>query len=477
MKEYIFLPLYRSFGLRYLLSTKLMDHLSKKYKIVAFIDMDKKPYYESLLKKYEIIYEDLNSERIERENNSIFFNFKKLIKKFICGEKKNFKNKTIDLYKIKFEKAIKNNRYYFFNLINFFLRKSKILRNIFFYIDEMTDTNNFFLNQFEKYQPKALILLSYGYDYDQYFARDAKKFNCKSISIIYSWDNPTSKGYKSSNSDYYLVWNEVMKKELNIFHDIPIKKIEICGVTHWENFFIERDNKANLRKKFFEENNLTNDKKIILFFSSHPRDFMQGYNIINNISEKFINNKNIIVVARMHPLILDKALSKKFLGNENIFFEKQIKDKFGEKVLFKNPTLKKFGGKPSEVFYPSEDFEELSKLYSAADVFINEFSTTQLEACIFDLPIINAAIGKYRETNHKNSIYGWHHHLYYLKEFNFQTYVDNYTSLNDSILDNLKNPKYLKINREKFIDNFIGDNMGKASKNIIDNFEKFLKLN
>ena len=477
MKDCIFLPLYRSFGLKYLLTTKLIDHLSKEFRIVAFIDIDNKSYYEGLLKKYEIIYEDLNSKNIEIKNNSIFFNFKKLIKKFICGEKKNFKNKTIDLYKIKFKKDIKNNKYYFFNLINFFLRKSKILRSIFFYIDEITDTNNLFINQFKKYKPKAVILLSYGYDYDQYFVRDAKKFDCKSISLIYSWDNPTSKGYKSSNSDYYLVWNEVMKKELNIFHDIPIEKIKICGVSHWENFFKEKENKYIFKKKFFAENNLADDKKIILFFSSHPRDFKQGYNIITNILEKFINNNDIVVVARMHPLFLDKVLCKKFLGNDNDYFENLIKEKFGEKILFKNPTLQKFGEKTSEVFYSSEDFGELSKLYSAADVFINEFSTTQIEACIFDLPIIDVAIGSYRETNLKNSIYGWHHHLYQLKEFNFKINVDNYTSLNNSIIDSLRKPQDLQINRRKFIDNFIGNNKGKASKNIFDNVNKILKLN
>ena len=33
------------------------------------------------------------------------------------------------------------------------------------------------------------------------------------------------------------------------------------------------------------------------------------------------------------------------------------------------------------------------------------------------------------------------------------------------------------LNRRKFIDNFIGNNKGKASKNIIDNVNKILKLN
>ena len=141
------------------------------------------------------------------------------------------------MWKIKFKEKIKKKKFFAIYFLGFLLRNLKILRKLFFIFEKLIDPKNIFNHYFEKYRPKAVILTSYGYDYDQYFVRDAKKFQCKSISIIYSWDNPTSKGYKSSESDLYLVWNKTMKDELNIFHDISNEKIKVCGVSHWDIFF------------------------------------------------------------------------------------------------------------------------------------------------------------------------------------------------------------------------------------------------
>ena len=112
----------------------------------------------------------------------------------------------------------------------------------------------------------------------------------------------------------------------------------------------------------------------------------------------------------MHLHYMDDIICDKYLNNKSSFFINRLK-KIQGKLIFKNPEIIKFGKKFFEVFYPTEDIKELTKLYSSANLFINEYSTTQLEACIFNLPIINAAIGNYRNTNHKLSVYEQHHHL------------------------------------------------------------------
>ena len=122
------------------------------------------------------------------------------ILKNLLVDKEDYKNNSINMWKVKFNEEIKINFFIYF--IGFILRNSKILRKLFFNFEKLIDPKNIFIHYFEKYKPKAVILTSYGYDYDQYFVRDAKKFQCKSISIIYSWDNPTSKGYKSSESGF-----------------------------------------------------------------------------------------------------------------------------------------------------------------------------------------------------------------------------------------------------------------------------------
>ena len=120
------------------------------------------------------------------------------------------------------------------------------------------------------------------------------------------------------------------------------------------------------------------------------------------------------------------------------------------------------------------DIKELTKLYSSANLFINEYSTTQLEACIFNLPIINAAIGNYRNTNHKLSVYEQHHHLWNLKKYEFTKNIEDYKELHSEIKTQINNPKELEHNRKKFLDIFLDGLKGKGSENIIKNINDLI---
>ncbi len=474
MKKYIFLPLYRSFGFRYLISSGLIKNLAKRFTIVVFIDIEKRSFYEPYFDGIDVIYENLDTKKIDEKKNSIFFDFIHILKKFICGQKKNYNNNSVNMWKIKFKEEIKKKKFFAIYFLGFLLRNLKILRKLFLIFEKLIDPKNIFNHYFEKYRPKAVILTSYGYDYDQYFVRDAKKFQCKSISIIYSWDNPTSKGYKSSDSDLYLVWNKIMRDELNIFHDIPNKKIKICGVSHWDIFFNQYKDQKILKDDFYKENSINKKNKVILFFSSAPRDFKNSFKIIDSILEKFKNNDSITLVARMHPHYMDDVICNKYLNNKSSFFIDQLKKKFKEKLIFKNPKMIKFGKNSSEVFYPAEDIKELTKLYSSANLFINEYSTTQLEACIFNIPIINAAIGNYRNTEHSLSVYEQHHHLWNLKKYKFTKNIEDYNELHNVIKTQIDNPEELEQNRKKFVDIFLENVKGKGSENIINNINDLI---
>jgi len=468
IKKNIFIPLYRSFGFRYLLSIGIFEELSKNYKIIFFIDMNHKEFFEFYLKKYDAVFEDINKYNVGTKF-PIIKNFFILLKKFFNGEKKNFKNNSHVVWNVKYkEEFIKKRFFFIIKPIATLLKKNLILRKAFMVIDAIIDDQKHFKEYYKKYSPKLLIVTSYGYDLDQYFVRRAKKEGCKTISIIYSWDNPTSKGYKSSDSDYYLVWNENMKKELIIFHDIEEEKIKICGVGHWDTFYNDLQNKDQIKNNFFKENNLDVNQKIILFFSSSPRDFNNAFEKIDKICSLYNNNQNYLIIARMHPHYMDPNICKKFLGQANEYFEKKLLDKYPKKLMFMNPKVIQFGSKTNEVFYPLEDIEVLKQLYCSSDVLLNEYSTTLLEGCIFNLPIVNVAIGKYRNTNLPISFYGEHHHLWRLKKYNAIVECYNYESLKKT-LDDFSNGRDLtKENRKKLLETEYNINRGFASNKIID---------
>lgn len=474
-KKVIFIPIYRSFGLRYFISSGVIKKLSEKYKVVLFIDFNKKKFFENFFKSYNVIFEDIKIKELKKNDNSPINNFTKLLKKFVCGENKIFKNNSLKVWRIKFKDEINKKKLYFLIYpLSYFLRKFYFLRFMLLYVEKKFQRRLNIQNYFKKYSPDLLIINSYGYDFDQYFVNEANRKNCKSLSIIYSWDNPTSKGYKCSDSDYYFVWNQNMKNELINFHDIKKNKIKICGIAHWDTFFKDLDKKKYFHQKFYEENNLQKNKKIILFFSSSPKDFSNAFNKIDEICKILKNKKDVVLVCRMHPLYLDKVLCKKYLGNTSDFFEQKLVEKYKDIVIFKNPKIVKFGDNTNEVFYPTEDLQELKKLYSSAILFLNEYSTTLLEACIFDLPIINVAIGNYRNTKLKINFYDQHHHLHTINKYNFITECNNYQSLENEIDKILSGVDENKKNRELVINKEIGINPGTASRSIIDQLIKIL---
>ena len=189
----------------------------------------------------------------------------------------------------------------------------------------------------------------------------------------------------------------------------------------------------------------------------------------------FKDNINILIIARMHPLYLDDKVCKKYLEFDHKFYEKKILEKYNNQIIFKNPRIEKFGENSNEVFYPVEDLEELKKLYSSASVFLNEYSTTLLEASIFDLPIINVAVGNYRNTRMGIEFYDQHHHLHRLKKYNAITECKNYISLKKEITSILSGEDKVKLNRRKMINEEIQINSGTASKIIIDKIYEILK--
>ncbi len=112
MKNYVFLPLYRSFGFRYLVSTGLIKHLAKRFKIVVFIDIEKKSFYEPFFDGIDVIYENLNTKKIDEKKNSIFLDYIHILKKFTCGQRENYKNNSIHMWKVKFNEEIKKKNFF-----------------------------------------------------------------------------------------------------------------------------------------------------------------------------------------------------------------------------------------------------------------------------------------------------------------------------------------------------------------------------
>ena len=188
------------------------------------------------------------------------------------------------------------------------------------------------------------------------------------------------------------------------------------------------------------------DKIIISFFSSAPSNFENSYENLLNVLEYDSKKYEIKILARMHPSYF---IDHKYI-EENINIQKNIIEKYKNKIEFLNPKITKMEDKNDYLMNLNEDLKDIKFILTNSDIVVTQYSTILLEALILKKPLINFSTGKFRNTPYtKKNIYSKMHHLKELLEFNLIKDVDNSSSLYnefDKILDGENNFQ----NYEKF---------------------------
>jgi len=93
----------------------------------------------------------------------------------------------------------------------------------------------------------------------------AEQNKIKTVSFIFSWDNLASKGRMAANFNYYLVWSDLMKKELLQFYtNVKSESVEVVGTPQFEPYVLERY--KTTKEEFQQKFGLDSSKKTICFF-------------------------------------------------------------------------------------------------------------------------------------------------------------------------------------------------------------------
>ena len=147
-------------------------------------------------------------------------------------------NSTTRVRQIQYKDQLRNQKikYYFCLLVSMILNKSSYGRKIFNYLNQTLLDTSFFTKIIKKLKPNLVLIGSASIDHDALIALAAKKNNIPIASIIYSWDNPTTKGFSILKPDYAFSWNKSMTEDLVNFFEINKKNIFEIGILHW-NFY------------------------------------------------------------------------------------------------------------------------------------------------------------------------------------------------------------------------------------------------
>jgi len=470
----IFIAPYRNVSIRYILSTDIFKFLKKQkdLKIVVFLKRENIEYYK---KKYlgedsNIYFEDIfydNAYSSLRSGVGSFFN---LVRMFTYGKRGKYINNAPKIWGQMYAEQFRNSSLkgklfvFFAKFISFLNNRSFVIRKSIVFLESLFLNGDIYDKYFINYKPKLLIVSSTGYMIDPFFMRSAKRNNCKVLSIVHSWDNPTTKAYAGGNPDYVIAWNSIMKKELNIFQDIPKEKIYVGGIAHWDVYFNGELNNYS-RDDFYNNFELSKNKKTILYATSAPIMFKTTFDVIEHLLKQISSGKidtSCQLLVRLHPNYL---ANQKNSDNKIIDLYKKRIDKinsmYGDLVSFCLPEVNFL---ENDYELPIEDIKNLGKILQNIDLLLTEYSTLMIEGSIFDKPVINVALYKYRDTDKPISIIEDLNHIKRVIKTGATRQVYDIDQLLNEINTYLKYPNIDKKNREKLVKQEITINKGNAGE-------------
>lgn len=203
-------------------------------------------------------------------------------------------------------------------------------------------------------------------------ARDLK---IPTATFIFSWDN-LPKATLVVEVDYYFVWSNIMKEELQKYYPaIKENQIKITGTPQFEPHY----NKNLLKPKeiFFNENNLDLNKKYICFsgddVTTSPYDEYYLQDLAETVESLNKEGYNLGVIYRKCPV--------DFTGRED-----EILKKYNQIIYPINPKWENLGSSWNNAMPLKEDLQLLSNTISNSILVINIGSSMVFDSVIHNVP-------------------------------------------------------------------------------------------
>ncbi len=211
-------------------------------------------------------------------------------------------------------------------------------------------------------------------------------------SFIFSWDNLASKGRMAANFDHYLVWSELMRKELLHFYPkTPAQNVKVVGTPQFEPYVLDRYIPSE--EDFYQKFSLTSGNKTICYSCGDISTSRNDELYIETIAEAIQKGKikeSVNLLVRTSP------------AEEPDRFD-SLKEKYPF-IRWNYPDWSISRQDHPEAWsqrVPSgTDLTDLRAILQFSDVSINMCSTMSLDFMLFDKPVINTVFG-----NEENGLY------------------------------------------------------------------------
>jgi CDP-glycerol glycerophosphotransferase (TagB/SpsB family) len=464
MMKTIMLVINQGFTTRYLLRSNIFHILKRSgVRIIILSPAAKENYF---IKEFfgENVYHELYEPKKYRDKKSKIYQFFTHARLYSFNSK--YYNNFTNYWRVQYFKSRENVSFVkktldlMLKLTIFILSRSMVARKIFTKIESLI-TQEIHRPIFRKYKPDIVITTSMGtLPYDRFIMQEAKKNGSKIVSLILSWDNTTTKGISGAPVDYVVAWTEIMRNELIKYHDLPSNRIFVGGVVQYEEYF--KKNNLTTKKDLFKQLHLARDKKTIFFCLESPTAYKWNPDILHILAEKIKNNEITSpcqLIVRPHPIYF-RVDGKKLAYEKDLNELKKIEKEYSF-IKFDYPEI--LSNCISHDMPESETYK-LGALIKYSDVLLCFYSSMNIEASIFDTPIINIEL--YHKRNLPNKVMANHAHNKRVLSTGGVKSVTTRDELIKSINNYLDNPNLDSKGRSLIAEQETGINRGFASQEI-----------
>jgi hypothetical protein len=298
------------------------------------------------------------------------------------------------------------------------------------------------------------------------FLYAAQLLKVKTSSFIFSWDNLASKGRMLGSFDSYLVWSNLMKKELLEFYpNTKSDQIKVVGTPQFEPYVMDEYNCS--KEIFYKKFNLDISKKLVSYSCADASIGENDELHIRSVWNFVLNNpeQNLQLLVRTSPA----EDGKRFVNLKNDF--PKIQWNLPEWFLARKGHVENWSQRIPIV----ADIIDLKATLKYADVNVNMLSTMSLDFMLFDKPVVNTVFG-----NKENGLYNDQRFLNYVHykhvvDSGAVTIATNEIELHTQLKEAIENPLLRTEQRKKLIDLEIGHSLEGTSQRIVVALNTLLK--
>lgn len=235
---------------------------------------------------------------------------------------------------------------------------------------------------FLRHAPHLVVTTSPGwFPADAAILEEARRAGVPTLACVLGWDTPTSKGYRSTQPLRTVAWSEHMARQLAVLHDLDPRRIAAAGVPHFDRY-VTADAIAE-RAELFARLGLDPARRLLVFATATPIGFADNAGVARTLADGIDAGafpSDVQLVVRLHPFFFRPDRRTAYDELEQLARER-------EHVHLDVPEIVSDRMR-SDV--TTADDERLAALLSHADVLVNVFSTTTLEAFLADTPVVFA---------------------------------------------------------------------------------------